>query len=305
MDMHGHDPEQALRNAGAHIEVFTPTARKTNRRKKPPAETNDEAPGDVIRIRGGFLHEEATAGAEAIQAAGRPVYQRGASLVRPALQIVPAAHGRTTNSACLVEITGHGLVDQLCGVATWERFDARADEWVRVNPPMAVAQTILSRVGDWPFPRIAGVVTTPTLRPDGSILSEPGYDEATRLYHMADSSIVLHRAAKAPSRADAQKALALLVTLLSEFPFVDRVSQAVALSPSSRPWCGARCRWRRCMPSGPGRPAPAKATWPMWRAPSRPGDPARWLARRRMKPRQKSGWPACCWPDSPSRHWTT
>jgi hypothetical protein len=35
----------------------------------------------------------------------------------------------------------------------------------------------------WPgVPRLAGVITTPTLRPDGSLIQDPGYDKATGLY---------------------------------------------------------------------------------------------------------------------------
>lgn len=186
--------------------------------------------GEPIRLCGGQLHNEATAGEQAILDAGRPIYQRGKGLVRPAVQIVPAAHGRATHSACLVDVTPHGLIDHLCSVATWERFDARSGKWTAVNPPMAVAHTILSRAGEWRFPRIAGVITTPTLRPDGSILDAAGYDDATRLFHMVDPDIKLHPATKAPTRADAEKALALLSSLLTEFPFTDEVSRAVALS---------------------------------------------------------------------------
>jgi len=188
------------------------------------------AGGPLIRLRGGQLHHEATAGEDAILAAGKPIYQRGVGLVRPAVQLVPASRGRMTHSAGLVEVTAHGLIDHLCSAATWERFDARSDEWTEVNPPMAVAQTILSRAGDWRFPRIAGVITTPTLRPNGTILAEPGYDEATRLYHLADPDLRLHSAVNVPTRADAEKALKLLEGLLTEFPFVDTVSRAVALS---------------------------------------------------------------------------
>ncbi|RYI98627.1 MAG: topoisomerase, partial [Acetobacteraceae bacterium] len=188
------------------------------------------ASGPLIKLRGGQLHNEATAGEDALLAAGKPIYQRGNDLVRPAEQLVPASRGRTTRSACLIGVSAHGLVDHLCGAATWERFDARANEWIEVNPPMAVAQTILSRAGDWRFPRIAGVITTPTLRPDGSILAAPGYDLATRLYHLQDPDLQLHAAVKAPTRANAEAALKLLNALLDEFPFVDPVSRSVALS---------------------------------------------------------------------------
>ncbi len=186
--------------------------------------------GPLIRTSGGNLHIEASEGEAALLAAGRPIYQRGDSLVRPAMQIVAAARGRSTHAASLVEIGAAGLTDALCQVATWERFDKRSKEWVEINPPAAVAATILSRVGEWRFPRIAGVITTPTLRPDGSLLSEPGYDATTRLYHMADPALVLRPSVHAPTRQQAEAALKLLDELLTEFPFVDDVSKAAALS---------------------------------------------------------------------------
>lgn len=190
--------------------------------------------GPVIRVVAGELHTNATAGEAAIIAAGLPIYQRGHGLVRPVVQEVPAAKGRMTVSAALHEIGAHGLVDALCGCAKWERYDARAEEWLRVNPPKQVAEVLLSRVGLWTLPKVIGVVTCPTLRPDGSILSAPGYDSATRLYHAADPGLTLRGSVHKPTRTAAEGGLASLNTLLSEFPFADSttegVSRAVALS---------------------------------------------------------------------------
>jgi hypothetical protein len=192
--------------------------------------------GPIIRVAAGELHTIATAGEAAIIAAKLPVYQRGNALVRPGVQEVPAADGKLTVTAALHEIGTHGLVDTLCGCATWERFDARAEDWLRINPPKQVAEVILSRAGLWKLPAVVGVITCPTLRPDGSVLAEPGYDPATRLYHAADHTLRLHPAVARPTRAAAESALALLRSLLNEFPFADAegatqgVSQAVALS---------------------------------------------------------------------------
>ena len=80
------------------------------------------------------------------------------------------------------------------------------------------------------LPSIAGVITTPTLRPDGSILIEPGYDPDTRLYHVADPSLRLPAMPEHPTKHDANLAIDVLGRLLHEFPFVDDVSRAVALS---------------------------------------------------------------------------
>lgn len=201
-----------------------PAAARPSRR----ARQNSDLPH--IQIQGGELHNEATAGEAALIAADRPIFQRGKNLVRPAAQEIEASRGRTALSACIIDISLSGMVDQLCSVAVWERYDARSKDLVAINPPRAVADTILSRAGEWSFPRLAGVITTPTIRADGSVLSEPGYDAATRLYHIQDETLALHPSVLQPSRHYAEKALEVLEELLSEFPFVDAVSRAVALS---------------------------------------------------------------------------
>ena len=203
---------------------------KRERETAPEPRQSDNSP---IRVVAGDLHLTATAGEAALIGAGIPIYQRGHELVRPVMQEVSAAKNRMTVSAALVGLSLHGLVDALCISATWERYDKRETKWVRIDPPKSVADTILSRVGCWRFPKIVGVVTTPTIRPDGSTLFAAGYDPATRLYHAADASLNLSDAVAQPSRKAAEAALLLLLDLLAEFPFVggaNSVSQAVALS---------------------------------------------------------------------------
>ncbi|MEO3475772.1 hypothetical protein AAFN86_28230 [Roseomonas sp. CAU 1739] len=199
-------------------------------RSNRPASDSALHKGPLIQVVGGNLHNEATEGESALLHAGRAIYQRGCDLVRPAVQIVAASRGRMTHSAALVEIGCAGLRDALCQVAHWEKFDKRSSDWVEINPPADVAMTILARTGEWRFPRIAGVITTPTLRPDGTLLSEHGYDPATRLYHMADPELELRPSVHNPTRANAEAALELLRSLLAEFPFDGDVSRAVGLS---------------------------------------------------------------------------
>jgi putative DNA primase/helicase len=183
-----------------------------------------------IEVVAGELHNVASAAETAMIEAHVAVYQRGHSLVRPAVQTVPAAKGRQTVSAVLVEMNLSSTVDVFCQVAVWERFDARTNALVRTNPPRHVAEILLARAGHWRFPHIAGIVTSPTMRPDGSVLSETGYDASTRLYHARDSSLVLSSDVQFPTKEEAIKALQLLTELLAEFPFVDDTSKSVALS---------------------------------------------------------------------------
>ena len=74
------------------------------------------------------------------------------------------------------------IIDRALGqAARWERWDPKLGQMVRIDPPRPVAAQILDMFGEWPFPSLAGVIGCPTLRPDGSLLSAEGYDQATGL----------------------------------------------------------------------------------------------------------------------------
>jgi putative DNA primase/helicase len=198
-----------------------------------PKNAPPKPPTDVptIRVVNGLLDQTSSEGEAALLQSGMPIFQRGNSLVRPIRSEVPASRGRTTVAAGLAPIGSAAMVDRLCQAAKWVKYDGRSKAWQRIDPPAPVAATILSRVGDWTFAPIAGVITTPTLRPDGSLLTEPGYDRTTRLYHVADAGLDLskHIPVK-PSRADAERALADLKHLIKNFPTVTPVDLSVALS---------------------------------------------------------------------------
>jgi hypothetical protein len=220
------DSTARLREAArAALRSYDP---KTEPRSVPP-----------ILLLAGELHTATTAGEAAIIAVGKPIYQRGNALVRPIVRDVAASRGRTTKAAGLGEQNAYAILDLLSEVAEWERYDGRTKKRVRVNPPMQVAQILLSRQGQWKFPPIAGVITSPTLKPDGSILSAAGYDPTTKLFHVADETLELHAELHRPTRHLAKRAMEFLEKLLLEFPFVvtkgqdgtqKHVAKAVALS---------------------------------------------------------------------------
>lgn len=191
-----------------------------------PSPVADARP--VVKLAAG-VDVIATLAEDALMLSRLPVFQRGASLVRPVVQDVAASHGRKVPAAGLQQLDAYSLTDLLSQAAIWTKFDGRKKEEVRTDPPQPVAKTVLSRQGHWRLPVISGVITTPTLRPDGTVLVAPGYDEVTRLYHAADPSLSLPGDAPI-DRAAAEKALADLDGLLGGFPFVSPVSRAVALS---------------------------------------------------------------------------
>jgi len=184
----------------------------------------------MIRVAGGDLAREADEAEQALVGAGLPIFVRAGALVSPVCEEAPAAKDRKTTIARLRKLTVDGIIDRLSRYADFQRYDARAKKLLSIDPPERVAKIILSREGAGKFPQIAGVITTPTLRPDGSILTEPGYDPPTRLYLALDARLEMPAIPAAPTSADALEALSLLRDLLSGFPFVTRVDRAVALS---------------------------------------------------------------------------
>lgn len=210
------------------------------------ADTDDPTPSSLkagsagkatIEIVAGQLSELAWLAEQHIIDAGLPVFQRGRRLVRPAAQEVVVTKGRTILSTCFAELGTPAMLDFMGRAADWTRYDARLKQQVSKDPPKAVAEILLSRFGDWRVPPVSGVITTPTLRPDHSILCTPGYDSATRLYLVEDPELVLPPIPAYPTRDAALAALSLLDGLLDGFPFVSQADRSVALSALLTPVC--------------------------------------------------------------------
>ncbi len=172
-----------------------------------------------------------------------PLFQRCGGLVRPAVSIVKGMKGRDINLTSLVNVDSVAIRDILSKTANFVRWSERG--WNIIDVPLEVAAIINSRRGVWKFPIVDGIITCPTIRPDGSILSKGGYDPMTRLYHEVDRHLKLAQCAYQPTHADAVKSLDTLCALLSEFPFVTPASKSVALSAIIVAVC------RRSMPMAP------------------------------------------------------
>jgi putative DNA primase/helicase len=182
-----------------------------------------------IEVKVGELSNIASIAEKALIDADVQFYERANNLVRPIVKKVDTFHGGTTTVAQLEPVIQAYMRDVLGRVADWHKFDSRSKKTpVKIDPPHDIAATILARKGEWKFPSLAGIITTPTMRPDGTILDQPGYDPATCL--MLVNPPQMPPIPDAPTREQAKIALALYDELLVEFPFVDKVSRAVALS---------------------------------------------------------------------------
>jgi putative DNA primase/helicase len=182
----------------------------------------------VIRITAGDEEANALKAQHLLIAAGSKIYQYSGALVLPIVEEVDASDERKTTVVRIRRITHPVLNLELCRHVQFEKFEGRSKKWKRIRADGNTTTDILAQEGRWLFPRIVGVITTPTLRPDGTILSTPGYDGQTGLLLLAPPP--MPAIPEYPTREDAEAALALLKAPLVEFPFIDGVSRAVGLS---------------------------------------------------------------------------
>jgi hypothetical protein len=94
-----------------------------------------------------------------------------------------------------------------------------------VTPPPNVLTAALARK-EWPKLRpLFGIVGAPVLRPDGSLLQDPGYDPATGLY--LASKVPLEQVPPKPATGQVKAARKfLLTTFLGDFPWVGDADKA-------------------------------------------------------------------------------
>ena len=109
------------------------------------------------------------------------------------------------------------------------KFDKRVDLWVAVDCPKDLAAAIQECTGEWPFPHLAFLVTAPALRPDGSIISTPGYDESTQIVYNP-RGVAFPPVPPAPTRAQALAALDRFDSLLGTLDLVDELARSTAIS---------------------------------------------------------------------------
>ncbi|MCB8881678.1 hypothetical protein ACELLULO517_15630 [Acidisoma cellulosilytica] len=183
----------------------------------------------IIEIVTGDVESAANAAELALVASGRGIYQRGGAIVSIGETWSHTASGREVSTQRIFPVGEHALVEHLSASAIWMKYDARSKGMARTSAPMWIAQTLMDRKGRLGLPVLSGVVGAPTLRGDGSILDQPGFDETTGLL-LDHRGVQFPEVPQAPSRDDALVALGALKALIKDFPFVANADRSVALS---------------------------------------------------------------------------
>ena len=153
----------------------------------------------------------------ALLTSGLPIFSRGNLLVEPVAETMLAADGRQTVAAQLCELCPDSLTNMAAEAATFQKYSRKHKGWIDIDPPVHIMRGMLTKARARKFPRVSGIITTPTLRSDGSLLNEPGYDSDTQLYLLP--TFQLPPIPEQPSKDEARVALEKLTDLLSEFSF--------------------------------------------------------------------------------------
>jgi hypothetical protein len=159
------------------------------------------------------------------------IYQRGGSLVRVVDKRVDICGIINRDDAPvlphIIDVGDAHLADRLSSHAEWVRLDHKGRLRSCYPPAMVVRATAERRA--WPGVRpLLAVVSSPTLRPDGTVLQTPGYDPATGLLYRPNAEyphIPDH-----PTRDDARAAVLALAEVVVDVPFASAAHRAAWLA---------------------------------------------------------------------------
>jgi hypothetical protein len=200
---------EATINSGAQAGAQQPRTRPQPRVRTGPRPT--------IKIVGGQLPRIISETEDALVTSGLPIFSRAGTLVEPVSETMLAASDRKTVVAQLHAFSSDSFLRPVAESATFQKYNIRNNTWIDIDPPLQLVRTVLANPRCYKFPRVSGVITTPTLRPDGSLLDDAGYDLETELFLLPGFKLppmVGH-----PTKDQARTALATLTDLLSEFTF--------------------------------------------------------------------------------------
>ena len=109
------------------------------------------------------------------------------------------------------------LRERLTRVARFQRFDKRSEKWTEALPSEPVVNAILARGAYTKVRPLIGIIESPSIRPDGTLIQVPGYDPPTGYLYVPSGEFPT--VPEEPTREEAERALEELEEPFGEFPF--------------------------------------------------------------------------------------
>ena len=205
---------------------------------KPPPAPVDTSDLPVIITTGRFLKDKTRDTIAAVEKANQPprLFERSGSIARiahdedgvPFVEVV-------TENAC------RGFLER---AASYVSVDNEGSEIPVPAPPLNIVRDFMS-LPNWDFmglsyrklPGLLSVTEVPILRSDGSILTKPGYDQASRLYYEPAAGLTMPAVPNKPNEEELHAAAAFIQEPLNDFPFDTEASKTNALALLLTPVC--------------------------------------------------------------------
>ena len=121
----------------------------------------------------------------------------------------------------------HALAPELSALADFEKWDARAKDYLKADPPERLVSSLLNAMEYKQLLPVNAIAAQPYLDMTGNLVTEPGYNLKAKVYGDFEGYDALP---ERPSKDDAVKSLEALKGLLAEFPFTSESARASAVS---------------------------------------------------------------------------
>lgn len=126
----------------------------------------------------------------------------------------------------------------LARIARFQETSGRGDDAKVADcaPPIRTVRDILA-TPDPPIPGLLRIVEAPVFASDGTIQTTPGYHAGSKTYYAPPAGLVIPAVEDAPSRADINRARALLIDeLFVDFPFKTQSDRAHCIATTLNPF---------------------------------------------------------------------
>ncbi|MHB8384295.1 MAG: hypothetical protein ACYDC3_18365 [Candidatus Binataceae bacterium] len=159
-------------------------------------------------------------------------YQRGDILVRATIATADDVERerkiiRRAPGAVVLRRATQAMIEDVFGRAIrWQKW-VTDKKIADIDCPPKIAILYLSRDGLWRLPHLVGIIEAPIMRPDGTVLTSPGYDPETGLLLQ---SPIEWQSLPLPSLDAAQTAVKSLKAPFGQFPFSHSSGISVLIS---------------------------------------------------------------------------
>jgi hypothetical protein len=227
--------DMVMTGTGSWPELYRDAIKTAPWRKRTPELEDNPSPGSLlpVQITDRQLRDISLDAIRQVKAKNDPpsLFVRSGALVH----VIQDEKERPSVSV----VTESRLRGVLARVANFMKTD-RNGEQRNAFPPVEVVKDIMAfNPQSWPFPRLISVAEVPTLRPDGTILDQPGYDEDSAIFYAPASTLKPFPLPESPTFDDVESAKCLVEEAIGEFPYADLASHAntygLLLTPILRP----------------------------------------------------------------------